>query len=122
MNEIPNVIIQRYAEKKGLTILESEKKFKKLQFFLDNAAKSKQTPTLEIDEMWHEFILDTKHYFDFCSSRYKKFIHHIPTSIAKCDSDDEGDGDCSSGISVKINSKSKIADCDSCSSDCSSFM
>lgn len=43
-------------------------------------------PLMIIDEMWHNFILYTKHYQKFCLERLNKFIHHIPTpSWAKKD-------------------------------------
>ncbi len=31
-----------------------------------------------IDEMWHEFILVTEHYVDFCEKYYGSYIHHPP--------------------------------------------
>jgi len=31
-----------------------------------------------IDNMWHEFILITKDYQDFCNKFFGKFIHHEP--------------------------------------------
>ena len=32
----------------------------------------------EIDEMWHEFILFTRDYMDFCEQYFGEFIHHVP--------------------------------------------
>lgn len=37
---------------------------------------------LIIDEMWHNFILFTKEYQDFCSFYFGKYLHHIPSSKA----------------------------------------
>lgn len=31
-----------------------------------------------IDEMWHEFILVTEHYSDFCHESFGRYIHHPP--------------------------------------------
>lgn len=31
-----------------------------------------------IDEIWHEFILVTEHYTDFCKDNFGKYIHHPP--------------------------------------------
>lgn len=31
-----------------------------------------------IDEIWHEFILVTEHYTDFCNENFGKYIHHPP--------------------------------------------
>ena len=32
----------------------------------------------EIDEMWHEFILFTKDYSDFCAKYFGEYMHHLP--------------------------------------------
>lgn len=32
----------------------------------------------EIDEMWHEFILFTKDYSDFCQQYFGEYMHHMP--------------------------------------------
>lgn len=32
----------------------------------------------EIDEMWHEFILVTKDYTEFCNRFFGKYLHHMP--------------------------------------------
>lgn len=31
-----------------------------------------------IDDMWHEFILVTEHYVDFCQKCFGKYMHHPP--------------------------------------------
>ncbi|UII30336.1 hypothetical protein LVD17_18760 [Fulvivirga ulvae] len=33
-----------------------------------------------IDEMWHNFILHSKAYYNFCINKLKRMIHHEPTS------------------------------------------
>lgn len=35
---------------------------------------------LIIDEMWHNFILFTKDYHEFCLSNFEDYIHHQPTT------------------------------------------
>jgi hypothetical protein len=35
-------------------------------------------PMKEIDDMWHEFILFTQDYADFCNHYFGEFIHHKP--------------------------------------------
>ena len=32
----------------------------------------------EIDDMWHEFILFTEDYTDFCQRTFGHYIHHLP--------------------------------------------
>lgn len=36
------------------------------------------SPSLEVDGFWHEFILDTKRYREFCHRACNKFIDHDP--------------------------------------------
>jgi hypothetical protein len=35
----------------------------------------------DIDEMWHCFILYTKDYFDFCSTYFGTYMHHVPNVV-----------------------------------------
>lgn len=37
-------------------------------------------PLLIIDEMWHEFILVTRDYTQFCEDMFGRYIHHRPDS------------------------------------------
>ena len=32
----------------------------------------------EVDSVWHEFILFTREYADFCQAAFGAFIHHVP--------------------------------------------
>lgn len=36
------------------------------------------TPSYKVDLAWHEFILFTKLYADFCNRHFDRFIHHYP--------------------------------------------
>lgn len=36
------------------------------------------TPSVTVDNAWHEFILCTKAYTDFCQTHFGKYIHHHP--------------------------------------------
>lgn len=38
----------------------------------------KCSPSVIVDNVWHEFILFTKTYTDFCQDRYGRMIHHNP--------------------------------------------
>lgn len=42
--------------------------------------KERITPTKLIDEAWHEFILFTRVYGEFCEKAFGRFIHHTPDS------------------------------------------
>jgi hypothetical protein len=43
----------------------------------------------EIDDMWHEFILFTQNYTDFCIEYFGEYLHHQPTVIEDNESDSE---------------------------------
>ena len=35
-------------------------------------------PSQVVDELWHEFILFTRHYQRFCKSAFGRYLHHTP--------------------------------------------
>jgi hypothetical protein len=37
-------------------------------------------PLVVLDEMWHNFVLFTKPYTEYCVSLYGHYIHHVPTT------------------------------------------
>lgn len=37
------------------------------------------SPSDDIDKFWHQHILNTKHYYDYCFNHHTKIIHHNPT-------------------------------------------
>lgn len=64
---------------------EMEKKFKRFalqSLEMDGANENETTkkvaPGQELDEYWHEFILDTKRYTKFCEYVFGKYWHHDP--------------------------------------------
>jgi len=40
---------------------------------------SQLTPSKIVDKAWHEFILFTKAYANYCELHFKRFIHHSPS-------------------------------------------
>jgi len=55
-----------------------------LKFLHVNAhTPEKRTPSVVVDLMWHEFILFTRLYADFCTEHYGAFIHHHPGGQAQ---------------------------------------
>ena len=40
-------------------------------------------PLVVIDEMWHNFVLFTKQYFEFCAKYFGYYIHHGPATEAE---------------------------------------
>ncbi len=47
-----------------------------LRLFIDNSL-------LIIDEMWHNFILNTRIYQKFCNEKLNLFVHHEPTPASE---------------------------------------
>lgn len=38
-------------------------------------------PSIVVDDLWHEMILDTPGYADFCVAVFGRFLHHVPESM-----------------------------------------
>lgn len=45
----------------------------------DIGEKSIIMPSKLVDDLWHNFILDTKEYEKFCQKAFGKMLHHIPS-------------------------------------------
>lgn len=59
---------------------DSKNTLRELIKFLDICAVQASTPSILIDYAWHELILFTRCYQEFCNHFYGKFIHHSPDS------------------------------------------
>lgn len=46
---------------------------------LIHLTNEKLSPSLIVDLAWHEFILFTRHYHEFCKTHFGRFIHHTPS-------------------------------------------
>ena len=86
---IPDEVVGRYAYKHNICLSEARSLFQQLEDFLDSSLINSSTPTKKVDEAWHEFVLHTKNYAEFCSQRYGRFIHHVPSSPVSCEADAE---------------------------------
>jgi hypothetical protein len=115
MTSIPSEVIQRFASKQNMDLSEASQLFLNLEQFLDNASSCVASPSKVVDEAWHEFVLHTRQYADYCMTRYGRFIHHVPTSLGDCETE------CGTGVEGNVKREEvidpKSADC---SSDCSS--
>lgn len=40
-------------------------------------------PSQAVDEAWHEFILMTRSYHDFCRRTLGRFLHHVPAEAMR---------------------------------------
>jgi hypothetical protein len=48
------------------------------KFMFLRSKNNKLSPSNEIDKFWHQHILNTNHYYNFCTENFGKFIHHDP--------------------------------------------
>ncbi len=46
--------------------------------WLIGALNQRLTPSLIVDNAWHEFILFTRLYHNFCDAEFGRYIHHSP--------------------------------------------
>jgi hypothetical protein len=54
------------------------------QFFLAHLKSGRQfvaMPSQVTDDLWHEFILYTRHYERFCRQAFGRFMHHTPAVV-----------------------------------------
>ena len=54
------------------------------QFFLTYLKSGRQyvsMPSQVVDDLWHEFILYTKNYQQFCERAFGRFLHHTPAAV-----------------------------------------
>ena len=43
--------------------------------------------SLRVDEAWHQFVLYTREYSDFCQRYFNKYIHHAPGNAPKTETE-----------------------------------
>lgn len=56
------------------------------QYFLTYLKSGRQPvsmPSQVVDDLWHEFILYTKHYQAFCRRAFGRFLHHTPAVVLR---------------------------------------
>ncbi len=49
--------------------------------YLLSGRKPVSMPSQAADELWHEFILHTRHYQQFCDKAFGRFLHHSPAAV-----------------------------------------
>jgi tRNA uridine 5-carbamoylmethylation protein Kti12 len=86
-------IVDRFLHKYEVTLQEAEELFmetKKFLYLCITAPKGQKVVITDdlsiIDEMWHNFILFTREYHDFCQRFAGYYIHHVPTTKAERES------------------------------------
>ncbi|MCI0619949.1 hypothetical protein L0Y40_02880 [Candidatus Wolfebacteria bacterium] len=73
-------VVQRLQKKLGIEPRDAEQLFADTKRFLCLCAIADEpiAPTETLDFGWHEFILFTRDYADFCERHFGRFIHHRP--------------------------------------------
>jgi hypothetical protein len=118
---IPRQIIEYYSLKKNLPFEKASLLFEKLENFLFGVVNNGiKIPTVEVDDLWHTFILDTKLYQKYCIDNFGIFIHHNPhlpkhkhdcnsgcdaggdERTLQCTGEEEDEKDCDAALNIKI--------------------
>ena len=75
-----DILYTRLRENCGVSKLQAPDWMREVIRFLHLIAhyNERLTPSIDVDNVWHEFILCTKSYMDFCESQFGRFIHHHP--------------------------------------------
>ena len=77
-------VIKRFLKLYDVPQREAKELFRETKKFLWASSQTSHPlePPLIIDEMWHNFILFTRPYTDFCQQHFGYFIHHQPADKA----------------------------------------
>lgn len=82
----PQAVLERFSRKKALSMPKVQRLYYDLVEYIRHG---KGCPPEELDELWHEMILDTKFYAPWCEEIFGHFVHHHPgvleTGAGICD-------------------------------------
>ncbi|MBX9618848.1 MAG: hypothetical protein K2X10_06845 [Hyphomicrobiales bacterium] len=67
------------ARKQSALIAQGLRQF--FMAYLEGGTKYVAMPSQAVDELWHEFILFTRDYEDFCKNAFGSFLHHTPAVV-----------------------------------------
>lgn len=83
---IPDFVKKHFAFTKGHTYQHSVDMHSKLELYFEEVReKGVAIPTPEVDDVWHNFILHTRLYHEYCLINFGEFIHHNPKLPANID-------------------------------------
>lgn len=93
-------LVHRMVDKHGWTEANAKQCFEDLKRYLWLCASTGKplVPSKKIDQMWHDFILFTMDYSEFCEVRLGRFIHHRPRRR----DDEVGQGGTPVGVTLKL--------------------
>lgn len=76
---------KQIMEDRGLPFLESDRIISDTLSFLTVCALNpcnRYRPSKKVDIGWHQFILNTRDYAEFCERVAGRFLHHVPEKFA----------------------------------------
>jgi hypothetical protein len=87
---LPPGIFEKLARKRpGLELKDQQLVARALrQFFLaylNSGCRFVSMPSQVVDDLWHELILYTRHYEQFCRRAFGRFLHHTPAVVLGAD-------------------------------------
>jgi hypothetical protein len=85
--EFPRGARDKFARRHpSLNARQIEQVFEALRFYfqLCHEANGKMVsmPSRVVDDAWHEFILFTRDYHEFCQGAFRRYLHHTPASAS----------------------------------------
>lgn len=74
-------LVSRFANKQKISLEKAQHYFEELKKFLIVCGMMTDpcSPSGELDEIWHHFILHTRDYKEYCEKYIGRFLHHSPT-------------------------------------------
>jgi hypothetical protein len=80
---MPDAVLGRFRQKHpALNVAQEALVREALQqyFLICQRARGKfvSMPSQVVDDLWHDFILFTRHYREFCDKAFGRFLHHTP--------------------------------------------
>jgi hypothetical protein len=77
-------VARRYERNGGQDAARVEQEFRRFAALCAEHPEGGLAPSLPVDGLWHELVLDSTRYREFCQQAYGAFLDHIP--------DDSGQG------------------------------
>lgn len=81
--QVPDAVVDRFRQKHSTLsgaqeVLVREALQQYFQICQRARGKFVSMPSQVVDDLWHDFILFTRHYRDFCDKAFGRFLHHTP--------------------------------------------
>lgn len=66
------------GERADATLERELKRFFALPVIFPGEHEHPFVPSLAIDDLWHQFLVNTPRYHEFCHQVYGEYLHHVP--------------------------------------------